>query len=125
MVGVTFKNMNSTDALKGWVERKLAALSRRLPKNTKIHVVFSRGSRTERVEITAHLPHKDIIARASHADILTAIEAAVAKFDVQLTRLLDRHKGHQRQHDWYSRASKRAGRDIHTEIPHERKSRLR
>jgi putative sigma-54 modulation protein len=98
-VSVTFRHVDSTDALKEYATDKVQRVSKKYLRNAvEAHVILSVTKHHHHAEINIHASHFDISARESTGDLYSAIDLAMDKVEVQLRKHKDRinhHKGRQ------------------------------
>ncbi len=97
-VHFTFRHMDSTEALKGHTENKLARLKRFEETELDVHVTFEVEKINKTVEFTIVAQGHTFIVSETRGDMYEAIDIGVDKLLRQLSREKSRrkhHKGHQ------------------------------
>ncbi|ACI19459.1 ribosome hibernation-promoting factor, HPF/YfiA family [Dictyoglomus thermophilum] len=89
------KNVNITDNLQQYAEKKLSRLSRFFDNIENIEVLFSEedwkdGSKRHRVEVTIKANGRIIKASEANQDFRTSIDLVVDKLETQLKRLKEK-----------------------------------
>ena len=96
-VSVTFRHVESSDALKDYAVDKVSrTCTKYLRDPIEAHVVLSVTKLRHRAEITVHAKHFDLAAHEGTSDLYEAIDLAVDKVEAQLRKHKDRinrHKG--------------------------------
>ncbi|HPQ80167.1 MAG TPA: ribosome-associated translation inhibitor RaiA [bacterium] len=90
----TFRNMDSTDALREHVLDKLTKLDKYLFKPGTAHVIFNMDGPSHVAEITVHIKGKSIIGVGTSSDMYTSVDEAVDRLKKQMSREKERVKGH-------------------------------
>ncbi|HPM41535.1 MAG TPA: ribosome-associated translation inhibitor RaiA [bacterium] len=90
----TFRNMDSTDALRSHALDKLAKLDKYLFKPGKAHVIFNMEGPRHVAEITLHIKGKSVIGVGSSNDMYTSVDEAVDRIKKQMSKEKERVKGH-------------------------------
>lgn len=98
-VSFTFRNVDSSDALKDYAQEKLERINKYFPDPIKVHVVFSqqRGYLFDvDVQITLH---NGLVVKGDEAteDMHSSIDLVMAKIERQLRRFKDRIRDHKPQ----------------------------
>lgn len=90
----TFRNMDSTDALKEHTEGKLTHLTKYLMKPAAAHVIFNVEGARHVAEITITMTGSRYFGSDSSNDMYASIDAAVDKIKNQLQKNKERTKDH-------------------------------
>ena len=96
-VSVTFRHVESTDALRDYASEKVSRIAGKYLRNpTGAHVILSVQKQRHGAEITLHASRFHISAHESTGDLYSAIDLAMDKVEAQLRKHHDRinhHKG--------------------------------
>jgi putative sigma-54 modulation protein len=79
----TGRHVEVPEPLRRLAERKLAKLSRFLPRITWAHVTLSSNRHREAVEVTVNSPRGDLVAREATGDVSSSLIAAFDKLEHQ------------------------------------------
>lgn len=93
-VNLTGHHVEITDALRAYVDEKIARLERHFDHVTNVHVILSVEKLVRKAEATVHAAGADVFADATHADMYAAIDALVDKLDRQVIRHKEKIKSH-------------------------------
>ena len=93
-VNLTGHHVDITDALRAYVDEKIARLERHFDHVTNVHVILSVEKLVQKAEATVHAAGADVFADATHADMYAAIDALVDKLDRQVIRHKETIKSH-------------------------------
>ncbi|WP_106420496.1 ribosome hibernation-promoting factor, HPF/YfiA family [Salinicola tamaricis] len=85
-VNVTGHHVELTDALRDYVNEKLARLERHYDNITNVQVTLSIEKERQQAACTLHAAGGDIHAEASDIDMYAAIDALTDKLDRQLVK---------------------------------------
>ena len=98
-VSVTFRHVESTEALKEYADEKVRRICEKYLRNVlEAHVVLSVVKHRHLAEINIHAKHFDISAHEKTGDLYSAIDLTLDKLEAQLRKHKDRinhHKGRQ------------------------------
>lgn len=120
---VTFKKVDSSDALRGYAEKRTGKLRKLVAYPLAIHVVLSLEKKTDQcAELLVHAERKELVAKATAKDMYEAIDLAVHKMEMQIKKERERKKGHGKAHE-VARANGRLGKDVPADLPHQGKVR--
>ena len=90
---ISGRQVEVTDAIREYAERKTAKLPRYYNRVQEISVVIDRRDRSFEVELMVDIEHADpIMARATGNDLYQAIDETVDKAERQLTDLKSRRR---------------------------------
>lgn len=81
-----------TDAIREYVDQKLARAWRHFGHGLKANVVLSVERLEQRAEVTVHFQGQDLHAEAAHEDLYAAIDLLADKIDRQVVRYKERHQ---------------------------------
>lgn len=81
-----------TDALREYVEQKLARAWRHFGQGLEANVVLGVEKLVQRAEVTVHFQGKDLHAEATHDDLYAAIDLLADKIDRQVVRYKEQHQ---------------------------------
>jgi putative sigma-54 modulation protein len=90
----TFRNIDSTDALKDHTLDKLSRLDKYLVKPASAHVIFNLEGAQHVAEITVNIKGGRFVGVGTSNDMYTSIDGAVDKIKKQISRTKERVKGH-------------------------------
>lgn len=93
-VNLTGHHVDITDALRAYVEEKIARLERHFDHVTNVHVILSVEKLQKKAEATVHVAGADVFADAVHEDMYAAIDALIDKLDRQVIRHKEKIKSH-------------------------------
>ena len=93
-VNLTGHHVDITDALRAYVDEKIARLERHFDHVSNVHVILSVEKLVQKAEATVHVAGADVFADATHADMYAAIDALVDKLDRQVIRHKEKLKSH-------------------------------
>lgn len=90
----TFRNMDSTDALRNHTLDKLTKLDKYLFKPTTAHVIFNVDGSQHVAEITLNLKGKRLVGMGASNDMYTSIDDAVDRLKKQMSKTKELAKDH-------------------------------
>ncbi|MDO8527196.1 MAG: ribosome-associated translation inhibitor RaiA [Deltaproteobacteria bacterium] len=90
----TFRNFDTSDALKTHTLDKLDKIGKYLIKPTKIHVIFNVERFNQIVEVTLNANGVQYVSHEKSEDMYTSIDKAVAKLERQLKKYKEQLKKH-------------------------------
>ena len=93
-VNLTGHHVDITDALRAYVDEKIARLERHFDHVTNVHVILSVEKLNKKAEATVHIAGADVFADAVHEDMYAAIDSLVDKLDRQVLRHKEKVKNH-------------------------------
>lgn len=93
-VNLTGHHVDLTDALRTYVDEKIARLERHFDHVTNVHVILSVEKLSQKAEATVHIAGADVFADAVHEDMYAAIDSLVDKLDRQVIRHKEKVKNH-------------------------------
>lgn len=93
-VNLTGHHVDITDALRAYVDEKIARLERHFDHVTNVHVILSVEKLQKKAEATVHVAGADVFADAVHEDMYAAIDALIDKLDRQVIRHKEKVKNH-------------------------------
>jgi putative sigma-54 modulation protein len=79
-------HLEVTPAIREYLESKLARVLRHFENVIDINVILSAQKLLHSIEVTAHVPGKDIHVEAQDNDMYVAIDALVDKLDRQMVK---------------------------------------
>ncbi len=97
-VGVTFRHMEATDALRQYAEDKVRHAERLVRNAIDAHVVLSVTKRRHFAEITLLADHDTFNATEETTDLYSAIDQAVAKLESQLRKHTTKRESRKHSH---------------------------
>ncbi|HAC80720.1 MAG: ribosome-associated translation inhibitor RaiA [Candidatus Binatia bacterium] len=91
-VSITFRHLDSTDAIREHLEKKLSHVLEHIPAATDVHVILGAEIHHHRktCEIVVHASHTQLTAHDEEQDLYAAIDRATAKLDAQARKLKGR-----------------------------------
>jgi len=89
---LTFRHMDSTDAIKEYTENKLEKIKKYVQEPLDIHVIFSKERFQYLIEINLSGNGMDVHAEDRNEDLYAAIDLVMDKVEKQLRRLRDKRK---------------------------------
>ena len=93
-VNLTGHHVDITDALRAYVDEKIAKLERHFDHVTNDHVILSIEKLNRKAEATVHIAGADIFADSVHEDMYAAIDGLIDKLDRQVLRHKEKLKSH-------------------------------
>jgi putative sigma-54 modulation protein len=91
----TFRNMDSTEALREHAMDKIQKLDKYLTRQTaSAHVIFKVEGARHITEITVTMRGGQFVGTETGTDMYASLDAAVHKLEIQLSRNKDRLKEH-------------------------------
>lgn len=89
-VSVTFKNLESSDALRSYIQKKLDRFDKLLDNPAEANVVFSVEKIRHTAEISLTSDRLSLYAKDESENMYSSIDLAVDKLKIQLTKTLDK-----------------------------------
>lgn len=83
-----------TDALREYVNTKVARLERHHDRITSTQVILSVEKLQQKAEATLHVAGADIFANSESEDLYAAIDTLIDKLDRQLIKHKEKHRDH-------------------------------
>ena len=93
----TFRNTESTEALRGHTEDKLEKIKKHLISTADAHCIFKVEGARHTAEITLNSTGGRFVGHETSNDMYTSIDGAVDKIVKQLSRIKERVKYHKTQ----------------------------
>jgi putative sigma-54 modulation protein len=93
-VNLTGHHVDITDALRAYVDEKIAKLERHFDHVTNVHVILSVEKLTRKAEATVHIAGADVFADSVHEDMYAAIDGLIDQLDRQVLRHKEKIKSH-------------------------------
>ncbi len=93
-VNLTGHHVDITDALRAYVDEKIARLERHFDHVTNVHVILSVEKLVQKAEATVHVAGADVFADSTHSDMYAAIDGLIDKLDRQVIRHKEKLKSH-------------------------------
>lgn len=90
----TFRNMDSTDALRDHTNEKLEKLDKYLVRPAAAHVIFKFEGAEHVAEITLNIKGGRFVGTEASNDMYNSIDGAIEKLKKQLSKQHERVKGH-------------------------------
>ena len=91
---ITFKNIDSSDALKVYVEKKLSKLDKYFDKYAEARVVFSVEKDNHIAEISLISSKLNLKAKEKSDDMYSSIDLVMDKLKVQLSKFKEKIQSH-------------------------------
>ncbi|MCB1787817.1 MAG: ribosome-associated translation inhibitor RaiA [Chromatiaceae bacterium] len=108
-VNLTGHHVDITDALRSYVDEKIARLERHFDHVTNVHVILSVEKLEQKAEATVHIAGADVFADAVHQDMYAAIDSLVDKLDRQVLRHKEKIKSHRNNGGGHRESAEAAG----------------
>ncbi len=96
-ISVTFKNMDSSDLLKEYVEKKLSKLDRLFDKPAEARVIFTTEKDNHIAEINLSSSKLNINAKETSENMNAAIDKSVSKVKSQANKFKEKVQNHRVQ----------------------------
>jgi len=93
-INLTGHHVDITDALRAYVDEKIARLERHFDHVTNVHVILSVEKLIKKAEATVHIAGADVFADSTHEDMYAAIDSLVDKLDRQVLKHKEKIKKH-------------------------------
>ena len=90
-VQITGHQISITPAIKEYILQKFAKIQRHYSQIIHAHVVLEVNKLNKKIEVTAHLPKKDLHIEVENSDMYTAIDLIADKMDRQVIRYKETH----------------------------------
>ncbi len=95
-IRITGHQISLTSAIKRYVSRKLIRLNKKFKHQMNFSCVLEVNKLSKKVEVTTHLPGKDIHVEVEDKDMYTAIDILATKVERQIVKykklhLIDMH----------------------------------
>lgn len=117
----TFRKIETTDALKTKIEKRVEKFRKYVTYPMEIHVMLSTEKLQHCAEITCHAEHKTLVAVAKTKDLYESIDLAAQKIETQLKKEREKHKGHKLAHKIARPGSAKLASDVAAILPHSEK----
>jgi len=102
-IEITGRNVDVSDSMRDYAEKRLAKLVADYPRVDKVHVILDIQKFTHMAEVVAHAArHIQLEAKATSENMYVSIDEAVDKLEAQLRKTLDKrhdHKGNDKIRD--------------------------
>ncbi|WP_394827461.1 ribosome hibernation-promoting factor, HPF/YfiA family [Pendulispora albinea] len=98
-IAITFRHMDSTEAVKGYAQEKIAKLQRFLRHPMKVQVVLSTQHRAHIAEVELHAAAERFHAKETSEDMYASIDKVSDKLEAQIRSTKDVKKGLERASD--------------------------
>lgn len=93
-VNLSGHHVEITESMRGYVQEKLARLTRHFDHVTNVQCILSVEKLEQKAEATLHLSGNDIFAEAVDEDMYAAIDALADKLDRQVIKHKEKLKNH-------------------------------
>ncbi len=102
-IEITGRNVDVSDSMRNYAEKRAAKLVAEFPRVDKVHVILDIQKFTHMAEVIAHAArHIQLEAKATSENMYASIDDAVDKVEAQLRKTLDKrhdHKGDSKLRD--------------------------
>lgn len=95
---ITGRHFEVTDAIRGYVEKKVVKFNRFAPKILEVHIFLSVEKYRHIAEITLLAKHYKISNKVTTGDMYSAIDKAVDKVAARLKRHIEKLSEHKLRH---------------------------
>ena len=92
-IDITFKNMDSTDALKDYASKRLSKLDKYIDRPTEVHIVLSVEKRRHKADVTVSGDGVVINAVEITEDMYSAIDMVMDKLERQVKKHKEKLQG--------------------------------
>jgi putative sigma-54 modulation protein len=89
-VHTTARRVKVTPAVRRLLDERLAKLTRYVPELREAHVKLAAEKYRHQAEILIRVRHEDVIAKEEAADLLSAVDGAADRLEMQLRRLKEK-----------------------------------
>ena len=86
-------HLEVTPAIRGHVTGKLERIKRHFDQVLDVHVTLSAAKVSQKVEVTLHVPGKEIHCACEQSDLYAAIDLLADKLDRQVLKYKELHSG--------------------------------
>lgn len=93
-LNITGNNIELTDALRSFTEKKFERLKVYKDAITSTHITFNVDKRNQIAEAQIHIPGHMVVAKAEAEDMYAAIDALIDKLDKQLKKHKEQKTDH-------------------------------
>jgi putative sigma-54 modulation protein len=93
-VNLTGHHVDITDAMRAYVDEKMAKLERHFDHVTNVHVILSIEKLNRKAEANVHVAGADVFAESVHEDMYAAIDGLIDKLDRQVLKHKEKLKSH-------------------------------
>ncbi len=91
-LGFTFRNIESTEAIKGWAAKRFQKVLKHLKDPTTAHLTLSVDKHRHRAELTVH-SHGDVLhAREETGDMYSSLDGVMSKLEHVAQRQKERER---------------------------------
>jgi putative sigma-54 modulation protein len=90
-IQITGHQISITAAIREYILQKFAKIQRHYSHEIDAHVVLEVNKLINKIEITTHLPKKDLHIEVEHSDMYAAIDLIADKIDRQVIRYKETH----------------------------------
>lgn len=118
---INFRKIDSTDAIKEHVEKRVEKFDKFVNYSLEVHVLLSLEKTEHCCEITVHAEHRDLVAQAKTKDLYESVDMAAHKIETQLKKEREKRKGHNSAHLASRPSSLRQAQDLEADVPHREK----
>ena len=95
-INISGHHVDVSDALRSYVNEKLARLERHFDNVSNVHVVLSSENKTKKAEASVNLAGGQLFADAKNEDMYAAIDALADKLDRQIIKHKEKLTSHHR-----------------------------
>jgi len=93
-LNITGHNVELTDALRKFTEKKFNRLKVYKDQITSTHITFNIDNRNQIAEAQIHIPGHMVVAKAESDDLYTSIDALIHKLEKQLKKYKEQQMDH-------------------------------
>ncbi|OUT97902.1 MAG: ribosomal subunit interface protein [Betaproteobacteria bacterium TMED41] len=90
-IQITGHKISITPSIREYILQKFAKIQRHYSQVIDAHVVLEVNKLINKIEITTHLPKKDLHIEVEHSDMYAAIDIIADKMDRQIIRYKEIH----------------------------------
>ena len=90
-IRITGHQISLTSAIKLYITRKFKRLNNKFKHQMSFTCVLEANKLSKKVEVTTHLPGKDIHIEVENRDMYTAIDLLVSKIERQIVKYKELH----------------------------------
>jgi putative sigma-54 modulation protein len=89
-VAITFRHVESTDAIRSYAERKFGRIARHFKRDCDVHLILAVDKHRQRGEVTIKAQRLDVTAREETKDLYSVIDSLADKAARQLQDHLEK-----------------------------------
>ena len=111
----TFRNIDSSEAIKGWAQKRFGKVLKHLRDPLSAHVTLSVDKHRHRAEMTVYAYGDVLRAREESGDMYATLDGVMAKIEMVAQRVKEREDDRARQGLTHQQAAAEAARQRHGE----------